>query len=221
MDEKRGKFGIGEILFGLVIILGIVGTVSFFAFEETLGEYQTTFMIASSLAFIGSFFALSVYARAKKRSHLRRISPDRAIASWIEYIGFAESTGGGTASLPAGTLESIAMHAFTADGFRLAPSTSKKADGLIRFLDKDEKVGLVQTWQGQQPLGMRELVAFYEIFRAEKAAWGEIWAPVGFSPEAVKWVSKKSITLVDAVAIQEVVENLIARQRDAVSSAGK
>ena len=120
MGEEKRKIGIGELLFGLVIILGIVGTVSFSAFEELFVEHQTAFMIASSLAFIASFFTLSVYARAKKRSHVRRVSIDSALANRIEYVGAIHSSGSQSRQLPVGTLESIFTYVFSKDGYRLA-----------------------------------------------------------------------------------------------------
>jgi hypothetical protein len=213
MDVKKGKIGIGELLFGLIIVLGIVGTISFFAFDEFLGEHQTTFMIVSSLAFIASFFVLSVYARAKKRSHPRRVSVDRAVVNWIDYIGTVGSSGGGSQSLPAGTLESIAIHVFTINGYRLDSNHLGKSDGFVRFLDKDNKLELIQCRRDTQPLGLREVIAFYEVFHGEKAAWGEIWAPAGFLDDAVNWVDKRPITLRDAGAIHQLVESLVEKDK--------
>jgi hypothetical protein len=213
MDENKRKFGVGELLFVLVVILGIIGTVSFFAFEEYLGEYQAAFMIASSLAFIASFFALSVYARAKKRSHLRRVSVDRALSNWIDFAGSIGSSGG-KKQLPAGTLESIVVHIFTMDGYRLVPG---KADGYVRLLNKDGKVELILCRPEPLILGMRDVIAFYEVFHTEKAAWGEIWSPGGFSTDAENWVGKRPITLRNANDIHQVVESLLQKRQTAQS----
>jgi hypothetical protein len=221
MDKKRWKFGIGELMFGVIIILGIISTVSFFAFEEVLGEHQATFMIASSLAFIAFFFILSVYARAKKRSHLRRMNLDRALVNWIEYTGSSGSTRDASKNLRAGTLESIVISVFTKDGFRFSPGGVKRTDGLIRLLNKEGLVVLIQIEQDHQPLGLRDVVSFYEILRTEQAALGEIWALGGFTDEAVKWVNKKPITLVDAQDIHQTVDDLIARKRLTDSSVGE
>lgn len=208
--EKRTKFGVGEILFGLVVLLGIVGTVSFFYFDEYLGEYQTTFAIVSSLAFIIGFIVLSVYARRKKSTYLRRVKVERALADWFEFQAAAGRPGASSRVLPAGTLESIARHLYTVSGYQFASGSHGKIEGLIRLINPEGQVELVFCRQELQPFGLREAVTFYELLRREKAAHGEVWALGGFTDDAARWVNKKPITLIDRKSIQEIAESLLA-----------
>jgi hypothetical protein len=231
IDDKKRNFGVGELLFGIVILLGVAGTISFFFIGEYLGEHQATFMIVSNLAFIGGFFALSVYARRKKARQIRRLPIARALANWLSYHAPASSgsfgptpggsftptpggpsaigPGGQAAPLPPRTLESIAAHLYLANGYRMAPQATPAPAGMLRILNHEDRLELIQCRQEAEPLSLRDVVSFYETFRAEKAVHGEIWALGGFNEDAAHWVAKKPIVLLDALAIHEIVESLL------------
>ena len=204
MDEEKRGVGVGELLFGVVILLAVAGTVPLFLAEEALGDSKPAVIIATSLAFIGSFAALSVYGRAKKRKHAYRYGLRKSLNDWL-----ASSAAPGTAAGSAPTLqtvENIAAYLYRANGYGLGRGST---GGRLRLDQPGGQVELVQCHVGEQPLGLREVVTFYEILRAEKAAHGEIWSVSGFSAEAIQWTTRKPISLLDAGAIHVVVEELI------------
>jgi hypothetical protein len=214
MLDKIRKLGAGELLLAVVVILGIIGTVSFFFFEDLLGEHKTTFIIASSLAFIGSFFVLSIYARAVKRKHTRQFSVKKDLANWMAYYSAGGRLSNQSAAMPQGTIEGIALHLYRMDGFKLASPASSAGPGAIHCMTSvDGQRELIQCWQEAAPLGLREVVRFYESLRAERAARGEIWSLSGFSDEARQWVAKKPIVLVGADQINEIAKGLFTTQR--------
>lgn len=206
MQNKIRRLGIGEILFGLVIILGIIGTVSLFVFDESLGIGQQEFIIISSLAFIGAFFILSIYARWIKRTHSRLYRVRKAVQAWNTYINTPYDRV--QRPLPEGTIETIAGYFFSVNGY--TPVTDRKPNGPSMFMvmDSEGRTGLVQSFQVQRPVNLREVVTFYEALRNMKANHGEIWSPAGFNDDAVQWVTKKPITLVAKDDIQEIVSCL-------------
>lgn len=204
MDGEKRGVGVGELMFGVVIMLAVAGIVPLFLADEALGDSKPAVIIVTSLAFIGSFAALSVYGRAKKRKHTHRYGLQKSLKDWL-----ASSAAPGAASGPAPTLqtvENIAAHLYRANGYRLGRGST---GGRLRLDHPGGQVELVQCHVGEQPLGLREVVTFYEILRAEKAAHGEIWSVSGFSPEATQWTSRKPISLLDAGAIHVVVKGLI------------
>jgi len=46
-------------------------------------------------------------------------------------------------------------------------------------------VEIIQCRVDPQPAGLPEIISFYGVFHEEKAAWGEIWSPAGFTADAV------------------------------------
>ncbi len=200
MDEEKRGVGVGELLFGVVIVLAIVGTVPIFLADEALGDSKPALIIATSLAFIGSFAALSVYGRAKKRRHVYRYGLRKSLDDWLTSLAVP-------GSVPAlQTVENIAAHLYRANGYRLGRGTP---GGRLHLSHPDGRLELIQCYVGEQPLGLREVVTFYEALRAEKAARGEIWSVSGFSAEAIQWASRKPISLLDAGAIDLVVKDLM------------
>lgn len=206
MQKKIQKLGVGEILFGLVIILGIAGTVSIFYYETPLGISQESFIILSSLAFIGAFFVLSVYARWIKRSHSRNYRLRKALEAWETYNNTPPDRV--VRPLPKGTIGTIAEHFFAANGYTPVSDRAPQGEGMFLVMDGEGRIGLIQSLQLARPLTLRELVTFYEALRAAKAKHGEIWAPAGFNIDAAQWAAKKPITLVDIDGIHHAIHNL-------------
>lgn len=204
MDEDKRGVGIGELLFGVVIMLAVAGTVPLFLADEALGDSKPAVIIITSLAFIGSFAVLSFYGRAKKRKHAHRYRLRKSLNDWLAS---SAAPGGAEGSAPTlQTVENLAAHLYRTKGYRLGRGS---AGGSLRLDHPGGQVELVQCHVGEQPLGLREVVTFYEILRAEKAVRGEIWSVSGFSAEAIQWTTRKPISLLDAGAIQVVVKNLI------------
>jgi hypothetical protein len=211
MLDKIRKFGAGEILFILIFLLGIFGTVSIFFFDDFFGEHRTTFIIWSSLAFIGGFFVLSVYARTIKRKQGYQYQFKQALGNWMAVYG----SGGRPdhrAVLPKGTIDKIALYVFRLDGFRPAAAPRGGVRDILRVVNAEGQLELIQCWQETTPLGLREIVHFYEALRAEQAVRGEIWAVGGFSKEAADWAARKPIVLVNGKQINEIARSLFASQ---------
>jgi hypothetical protein len=211
MLDKIRKFGVGEILFLLIFLLGIIGTVSFFFFDELLGEHRTTFIIWSSLAFIGSFFVLSIYARVIKRRQSHQYRFKKALGNWMAVYGAGVRPDNRTA-LPKGTIENIALYLFRLDGYHAAAAPQGASRDIIRVANAEGQLEVIQCWQDPTPLGLREIVQFYEVLRTEKAVRGEVWAVGGFTKEAVNWAAKKPIILVNREQINEIAKGLFTTQ---------
>jgi hypothetical protein len=211
MLDKIRKLGAGEILLAVVFILGIIGTVSFFFFDEYLGANREAFIIWSSLAFIGSFFVLSIYARAIKTRHSSRSLIKKDLANWMAYYGAGGGLSSASSGMPKGTIEGIALHLYRMDGFKSV--SLKSASGSVWCLTSpDGQRELIQCFQEAAPVGLREIVRFYEVLRAEKASRGEIWSLSGFTREAETWVAKKPVILVNGEQINEIAKGLFAAQ---------
>ena len=206
MQKRIQKLGVGELLFGLVVILGIIGTVSIFFYDVSLGVSQEEFIIISSLAFIGAFFVLSVYARWIKRSHSRLYQVRKAVQSWKTYTNTPMDRP--VRPLPAGTLGTIASYFFSVNGYTPVTDRAPKGPEMFLVMDGEGRVGLIQTFQVPRPVNLREVVSFYEALRALKGNHGEIWSPAGFHDDAAQWAAKKPITLVTRDGIQEIIDCL-------------
>ncbi len=206
MGEKKRGIGIGELLFGVVVALAIAGTAPLFLMDDALGDSKPGAIIITSLAFIGSFAALSVYGRAQKRKHIRRYGLRQSLSDWM---AFSAPPGSFTGPVPTRqTVENIAIHLYKANGYRLVKGTT---GGGLCFVHPGGQAELVQCLVSENPVGLREVVTFYEMLRAEKTAHGEIWSVSGYTDEAAHWASRKSINLLDAGAIHAVVEEIMAR----------
>jgi hypothetical protein len=206
MQKKIQKFGAGEILFGLVIILGIISTFAVFFVEEPLGMSQESFFLVSSLAFIGAFVLLSVYARWIKRTHSQQYQLRKALQAWQAYLHTPPNQH--VRPLPKGTIAAFAAAYYKLSGFVPVSDPPPKTEGMLLMADTHGRSVLIDSVQVPRPLTLREMVTFYEALRASTAKQGEVWALAGFSPEAALWASKKPITLVDMDGIQRVIDRL-------------
>ncbi len=197
-----------------MVVSGAIGAISFFAFEEFLGQHRATILIASGLVFFSGFFALSVYTYAKWQSHTQRVRMDRALADWLEYAGSAPRADGQTRELPGRTLESIAVCSLASGGYRPISDYSSYPDGFIRLVNETGEIVLVQCRQDSQQFGLNDALVFHEALYIHRATSGEVWALGGFTPDACHWVRNKPIRLRDAQAIQIVVDGLMRKKID-------
>jgi len=210
MDQKKRRFGLSEVLFGLIILLAIAGTVPFFFNDDLLGDQKATLILGTSVTFIVAFVAFSVYGRAQKRKHYRRFGLKHSLDDWMASSG---PPGAGPDDSPppsAQTLANIAAYLYRSSGYRLTGGEPQIA---LRLVNPAGQPELVQCQAGGQPLGLRDVVTFYELLRNEKAAHGEIWSVGGFTQEAACWARRKPINLLDAGDIHAVVADLLVRTR--------
>jgi hypothetical protein len=211
MFGRRIKIGIGEILLAVIIILGVVGMASLFVGDDSARDTQATLIVVTSLAFIAAFVGLSVYARRTKKRFVHRVKLPQALKNWSRYLSGLHKLPPSPKLVASGTLESIAIQFYREHGYRVSDQAPPEADGLIRVESPQKELEILGFHREKQPVGLRELVAFYEVMHREKAAHGDVWSMGGFTKEASDWAKRKNLTLTSFEAINEIVLGIRAK----------
>ena len=192
MERKKRGIGIVELVFGVIVLLAVGGIAPLFSMDKVLGSNKPVVIIGSSLAVLGSFAILSIYHQAQKRRLNQRYSLKQSLFDWMASSA-PSGAGPKTGSAPSRqTVANIAAYQYRSSGYRLETG---RPENPLRLVNPKGQPELVYCQSGAQPVGLREVVAFYEMLRTENANRGEIWSVGGFTSEAAHWVRRKPIQL--------------------------
>jgi hypothetical protein len=212
MSKHRFRFGPAELIFSLAALffLGGLLALGFPQFYST--ENRARILLISSLVLLSCFASLTftrLYRKQKRARKLRQI-----ITAWkAEKEAGAIHNPSLVGRLSQEDLDHLAARIYVHMGYRIyGPHYTDDLGCKIKLINPKGQLELLYCTQEDDPLPLGEITRFHEAMIREKAVCGYIWAPGGFSSEAVYWTKRKPIILADSTEIYRLVESTLLQE---------
>ena len=136
---------------------------------------------------------------------MRRWTWQRAMTSWhrSSLAGISPKFALPDSMLD-GELRQLAVQVFSRIGYRIAARTDEGA--YLTLINPDGKLELVACKQQPAPVELHHVYSLDLEMKRTKAVCGFFWAPVGFTSEAMDWVTHRPIVLADRLEIERFVD---------------
>lgn len=208
MPNSRHKYIFEQILIGFTAIFLVGGLLALGFLPNLSRENRALIIISTSIVALSSVFGLLVIGRVKKWLRLRLWR--RAMAAWKKSSCEDETPEFDLAlHLSDGGLMHLAVQIYSRMGYDVfEPEEDGDQHLWVRMVNPEGKIELVYCKQCPELLGVRQVTLMQKAMRRENAIKGFIWAPSGFSDQAIQWVKNRPIILADNHGIGRFVESV-------------
>ena len=208
MSQRRQKRLIEEIFFGIAAISLLAGIFALGLLPGLSRDNRAIIIIVSNCILFTSLFGLAYLAGFRKRQ--RKRVWERVQNAWIESARAKKVPEFTSACrLSDVGLKQLAVDVYLQMGYRIiAQGCALKRDICIKLINPEGRSELVYCKQWLEPVGLRLVQNLKAVMDQDRAVRGFIWAPGGFSAEAISWVQDKHIVLADNYEIGRLVDSV-------------
>jgi hypothetical protein len=208
MPKQRQKYILERILLGIaaVFLLGVALAPGFL--PDLSAENRAPVIILGSAVVLICTFGVMFLGRIRR--WVRRYIWLRTMNAWVKSthegkvpeFDFAQH-------LSHGGLKHLAMQIYSRMGYDVMDREENEVDRMwVKMVNPEGRIELVYCEQSREPLGIAHVHKMQLALKRENAVRGYIWAPGGFSSEAIHWVKNRPIVLADNHGIGRFVESL-------------
>jgi hypothetical protein len=186
-----------RFLFGISIVAFVATALALSLWRGIPQKYRSQMMLSSSLAFLLGFTGLSLMAWDRKRGNAKTWR--HAMALWKERSR-NRATIDTLIPLPLSpeALDRFVIQTYHRLGYRTLRQESTINGEIIHWMiNPDGDIELIQFIQRDMPIGLREVCDLHERISESGAKECTLWAPGGFSQDAIFWTHGKPIVLAD------------------------
>jgi hypothetical protein len=193
-NRKRRRIAV-RFLFGVSIVAFVATALALSLWRGIPQKYRSPMMLSSSLAFFLGFTGLSLMAWERKRGKAQTWR--RAMSIWKEPTTDSENA---DTSIPIPLapedLDRFVIQLYHRLGYRtFHQECNTNGEKIHWMINPDGEIELIQCIQRDTLIGLREVCDLQERLSVLGAKECTLWAPGGFSQDAVFWTHGKSIQL--------------------------
>jgi hypothetical protein len=207
MPKHRQKYILEKILLGIaaVFLFGVALAPGFL--PDLSAENRALVIILSSAVVLACTFSVMFLGRIRRS--VRRYVWLRAMNAWVKSTQEGKVPEFDFAlHLSEGGLKHLAIQTYSRMGYDVFDPDGDDDQTWVRLMNPEGRIELVYCKQCREPLGSSHVNEMQLALKHENAVRGYIWAPGGFSNEAVHWVKNRPIVLADNHGIGRYVESL-------------
>jgi hypothetical protein len=203
MPRQRHRAILDGILLSITALFVLGGLVALGFLQNVSRENRALIIIISSVGIICCLVGLVFISAFWK--WLRKRIWRRAIATWKESSQVQSTPKFDmTGYLSEDELRQLAIQIYSRMGYRIANRENVKE--YLQLINPDGRIELISCKQQPDLIELHHVYSLELEMKRTKAARGFLWAPAGFTSEAIDWVAHRSIVLADQLEIGRLVD---------------